>query len=144
MSSVASLLIDPDPSADAERAMALLGVKLEDVIAELDFRRRARQAKCMKEIAAAQKTGGERRFLRGEGGGEVEMMIHPTSYHYWGQRLGYECWDDPTFRREYRRDNPVARVKSVSEKLTIVKPDLVPNTSALKRGPTGKRGRWAA
>lgn len=143
MNKLTSLLIDPDPSVDAERAMELMGVKLEDVLAELNFRRQARQAKCLKEVAAAQKTGGQRRFLRGEGGGEVEMMIHPTSYHYWGQRLGYECWDDPTFRREYRRDNAVARVKSVADKLTIVKPDLAPN-KPVRRGVAGKRGRWAA
>lgn len=140
----ASLLIDPDPAADAERAMALLGVTHDQLLAELNFRRLTREAKCLREIAAAQKTGGVRRFLRGEGGGEVEMMIHPTSYHYWGQRLGYECWDDPTFRREYRRDNPVARVKSVSDRLTIVKPNLAPNKPVARRGVVGKRGRWAA
>lgn len=39
-------------------------------------------------------------------------MIPPTSYHYWGQRLGYECWEDEQFVREYWRDNEACRVKS--------------------------------
>lgn len=40
------------------------------------------------------------------------MMIPPTSYHYWGQRLGYDCWEDDQFVREYWRDNEVCRVKT--------------------------------
>ena len=40
------------------------------------------------------------------------MMIPPTSYHYWGQRLGYDCWEDEQFVREFLRDNAVCRVKT--------------------------------
>lgn len=69
----------------------------------------------------AANAGGERRFIQDkEGGGEVKMMIHPTSYHYWGQRLGYECWDDKKFCAEYLRDNPAARVKSRPDNPTVV------------------------
>jgi hypothetical protein len=38
--------------------------------------------------------------------------IDAMAYHYWGQRLGYQCWKDKQFRQEYLRDNPGARVKT--------------------------------
>lgn len=40
------------------------------------------------------------------------MDIDAMAYHYWGKRLGYECWKDPQFRREYMRDNPEVRIKT--------------------------------
>ncbi len=142
-------LEDLAPEMGAEDALELLGVSFEQIKAELEYRAQAKREKCLREMAAAQKSAGQRRFLTDkDGGGEVEMMIHPTSYHYWGQRLGYACWEDPTFRREYRRDNEAARVVSRADRLTIVRPDLAPNAAAkpaaMRRGPTGKRGRWAA
>jgi len=51
--------------------------------------------------------------------GEVTMQIHPTVFHYWGQRLGYECWDDAQFCREMCRDNPELRVRSRSRKISV-------------------------
>lgn len=73
----------------------------------------------MRESAAAQ---GERRCLRfSDGnGGEVRMMVHPLSYHYWGNRLGYQCWEDAQFCHEYLRDNEEARVKSVADAPTVI------------------------
>lgn len=75
-----------------------------------------------KQIAQAAKAGGERRILRdehGAAGAAVKMMIHPASYHYWGQRLGYKCWSDTQFCREYLRDVPASRVKTVTERPTV-------------------------
>jgi hypothetical protein len=53
--------------------------------------------------------------------GEINplMMVPPTSYHYWGLRLGYECWDDEPFVREYLRDNEVSRVRSRPANATV-------------------------
>lgn len=74
---------------------------------------RQRIVAACKQIRQAAKAGRERKFISdGEGGGEVKMMIHPTSYHYWGQRLGYDCWTDKQFCDEYLRDNDAARVTS--------------------------------
>jgi hypothetical protein len=142
--SLQAALIDLAPDMPAEDAVELLGVTFEQLAAELEYRAKQKHAQCLRDIAVSQKASGQRKFLRGDGGGEVEMMIHPTSYHYWGQRLGYECWDDPQFRREYRRDVEASRIKTVNDRLTIVKPDLAPNKPASRRGPVGKRGRWAA
>lgn len=52
----------------------------------------------------------ERRVV--EGLGQHIMSIDSIAYHYWGGRLGYECWGDEEFRREYMRDNPSVRVKT--------------------------------
>jgi len=59
----------------------------------------------------------ERRAM--EGIGAVKLEITPQAYHYWGQRLGYECWKDPQFLREFERDNPAARVRCHGTKLQV-------------------------
>lgn len=100
----------------------LTNEKQKEVIAILELWQNQRRKLAMAEMRQMAAAGGERRFLQGsEGdGGEVKMMIHPISYHYWGQRLGYECWDqDSDFVREYLRDNPAARVRSRGEHLQV-------------------------
>lgn len=59
----------------------------------------------------------ERRAV--EGIGEAKLEITPDAYHYWGQRLGYECWNDPQFIREYQRDNEAARVRCHGTKIQV-------------------------
>jgi hypothetical protein len=51
--------------------------------------------------------------------GQHRARIESTSYHYWGKRLGYDCWNDRKFLKEYLRDNPESRVKSVSGKTQV-------------------------
>lgn len=84
----------------------------------------ARNAKANAEMVAAAAAQGERRFLKAPNGfgGEVGLMVHSASFHYWGQRLGYECWQDAQFVREYLRDNPTARVKNRAHETTVVVP----------------------
>lgn len=66
------------------------------------------EAQKMQRLAAKER--GERRAPRD---GEWQMQVHPAYYHYWGQRLGYECWEDAGFVREFLRDNPECRVKNL-------------------------------
>jgi hypothetical protein len=47
-----------------------------------------------------------------DGVGEKLGSIPGDAYHYWGQRLGYECWDDDQFVREFFRDNPETAVRN--------------------------------
>jgi len=49
--------------------------------------------------------------------GELQMRLQSKFYHHWGQREGYECWGDKTFKKECMRDNPEVRVKSRSRKI---------------------------
>lgn len=92
---------------------------VKDVLGAVARKKVALMKRQMRQMAAE---GGARKILRfpDGNGGEVRMQIHPLSYHYWGNRLGYQCWEDPGFVREYLRDNPEARVKSVAETPTVI------------------------
>lgn len=46
-----------------------------------------------------------------DGLGRLRMAVSADAFHYWGQRLGYDCWKDAQFLREFERDNPAVRVK---------------------------------
>ena len=59
----------------------------------------------------------ERTWVNGLG--EMTLSIAPDAFHYWGQRLGYKCWGDKKFRREFARDNPAARVRSRARKTML-------------------------
>lgn len=52
-----------------------------------------------------------------DGIGRLRMRVDPDSYHYWGQRLGYDCWKDPTFLNEYEKNNPYCKVNSKGTKM---------------------------
>ena len=43
--------------------------------------------------------------------GRLRMRIDPYTYHYFGQRLGYKCWHDKQFLREFERDNEYGGTK---------------------------------
>lgn len=47
-----------------------------------------------------------------EGLGQLVARIPATAFHFWGQKLGYECWNDKAFMDEFLRDNPELRVNS--------------------------------
>ena len=68
----------------------------------------------------ANQSGGVARAAKNESHttsfGQHKARIEPTSYHYWGKRLGYKCWSDRKFIKEYLRDNPESRVKSAGGK----------------------------
>lgn len=116
-----------DEDVDLDTACALLRVSVDDVIAEFERRQALKVAQMKTEMVLAQRAGGVRRIVRDaeHGDAHVGHMVHPVSYHYWGQRLGYECWDDPQFVREYLRDNPEARVKTTTGR-TVVTVDAKP------------------
>ena len=106
----------------AEYAVGEMPEKLRsEVIAVLAGYERARIVKACAQIRQAAKAGSERKFIADEAGngGEVTMQIHPTSFHNWGQKLGYQCWEDKQFCAEYLRDNPAARVKSRNAKPNV-------------------------
>ena len=54
-----------------------------------------------------------------EGLGSLEARIDSSAYHYWGQREGYDCWQDNQFQKEFLRDNPQSKVKSVGTKIQV-------------------------
>lgn len=134
-----------DEKAEFDALNATTGVTYEDVIAELKYRQQQRIARAYVAQAKAAKLNGERKFIRaGDQGGEVQFQIQPVFYHYWGQRLSYECWEDPQFVREMIRDNPEIRIKNhgkLGAATVAMKNNKAP---AVRRGVHGRRGRWAA
>jgi hypothetical protein len=52
-----------------------------------------------------------------DGLGRVRLAVTPEAFHYWGRRLGYDCWRDKQFLAEFERDNPAARVKQGGTKI---------------------------
>jgi hypothetical protein len=54
-----------------------------------------------------------------EGMGRLVGEIPSTSYHYWGQRLGYDCWKDDEFVKEFFQDNPECAVSNYAKKATV-------------------------
>ena len=47
-----------------------------------------------------------------EGVGELKAQIPLSAFHYWGQRLGYVCWDDKSFVNDFIKHNPEVAVKN--------------------------------
>lgn len=105
----------PDPLACLENNPPWLIDEIAKIVRRQDswekFMARREQA------AAARELGTERKSVNGLG--RVRAEINPKSYHYWGQRLGYECWKDKKFLHEFERDNPDVRVKCGGTKLQV-------------------------
>lgn len=86
-----------------------------EVLGILQGFEKLRRVQAIKEMPAIARKGQDRVFLQTGSngvGGHLNSQVHSASFHYWGQRLGYRCWDDPQFVKEYLRDNEYARVKS--------------------------------
>ena len=67
---------------------------------------------------ANQYGGGQEAFFDSDMAPD-EVRVPAFAYHYWGKRLGYDCWDDPAFRREFARDNPGFKRTVKPRKVTV-------------------------
>lgn len=54
-----------------------------------------------------------------EGVGHKVASIPADVWHYWGHRLGYECWEDKQFFKEMLRDNPELAVRNYAKKTVV-------------------------
>ena len=54
-----------------------------------------------------------------DGVGQLKARIPQAAFHYWGHRLGYECWDDDSFLREFLRDNPETAVSNYAKRTCV-------------------------
>jgi hypothetical protein len=54
-----------------------------------------------------------------EGVGRLKAQIPIQAWHYWGQRLGYECWEDNAFLNEFLRDNPETAVTNYAKRTCV-------------------------
>lgn len=91
---------------------------LDELVKELRLGWHKKEVECEIRTQHASKIRQEATSM--EGLGRLRLSIDPTSFHYWGQREGYEAWDDKGFVNEYERDNPQARVAQNSNKIQVV------------------------
>lgn len=70
--------------------------------------------------------------------GRLRMRVPETAYHYWGQRLGYQCWKDKRFLAEYERDNASAKV-AYRRKMMVGVDGFKPSPSAEPVAVTDRR-----
>jgi hypothetical protein len=54
-----------------------------------------------------------------DGIGSLRMRVPGDAYHFWGQKLGYACWNDKQFLAEFERDNEACKVNSVGTKIQV-------------------------
>jgi hypothetical protein len=47
-----------------------------------------------------------------DGVGQLVARIPPAAFHYWGIRLGYECWEDKQFMSDFLKHNPEVAVRN--------------------------------
>ena len=72
-----------------------------------------------KKLMEAEKrvSGGERKNLPF---GRLRMKVCPEVYHFWGGKLGYECWKDKSFLNWLeKRFGDLVTINSKSAKLAI-------------------------
>lgn len=81
--------------------------RLAEVLGKQEFYEKVMARLRQRQIAA--ELGQNRRAI--EGLGRPRLEVDTYAYHYWGQRLGYQCWKDPQFLREFERDNTECRVR---------------------------------
>ena len=108
------------------------------VVAELQRGRLAREALTLaqapaRQAAQARDHAATTRSV--DGLGRLRMVITADAYHYWGRRLGYECWRDKAFLREYERDNAAVRVKSVGTKIQVGYRSYAPSDALKQKYP---------
>lgn len=90
------------------------------VVEEFRKGRYAREVKTLlqapeNQLRVAQEMNQTHRSI--DGIGRLRMAVASDAFHYWGRRLGYDCWKDKQFLREFERDNPEVRVKSTGMKI---------------------------
>ena len=97
------------------------------------------------QLRLARENNVEHRSI--DGLGQPRLSITPEAYHYWGQRLGYQCWSDKQFLNEFERDNPACRIKSKGTRIQSgsagesLKPDVAGLTSENGKRFTKSSGR---
>lgn len=91
------LNIDPSLAAEME-AEFRRGWQMNRINAEIESKQAAKYTKM--------------RHKSIEGLGQKVASIPGNAYHFWGHKLGYQCWDDKGFIKEFLRDNDQCKVNS--------------------------------
>jgi predicted dithiol-disulfide oxidoreductase (DUF899 family) len=57
-----------------------------------------------------------------DGIGECHMRVDPTVFWHWVRKEGREIWNDRSFLKRFKADNPDVRVLARSPKTMVVRP----------------------
>jgi hypothetical protein len=57
-----------------------------------------------------------------DGVGVHHMSLDPEVFFHWCRKLGKDCWTDPGFIKEFKRDNPEVIVKARKRNASIIRP----------------------
>jgi len=57
-----------------------------------------------------------------DGLGECHMSLDPEVFWHWVRKEGREVWNDKSFIREFKRDNPDVRVLTRPRKTSVLRP----------------------
>lgn len=82
-----------------------------------DLQTRLLQRQACAEREAKQIARNNPRLRSMEGVGRLRMSIPADAFHFWGQKLGYDCWQSKEFLREFERDNPGLKRNSGGTKM---------------------------
>ena len=93
-----------------------LGRQVTEILGQRLF---DQQSAAFTDAKAIATQNNNKSYARTDGLGEMRGSIPAGAYHYWCNRLGYECWGDKQFMDEYLRDNPEARVKTHGDKIQV-------------------------
>lgn len=69
----------------------------------------------------AKRVGAQNQFYHKgvDGLGQLRARIPASSFHFWGQKLGYKCWQDQTFLKEFLNTNPELKTKGGATKMSV-------------------------
>jgi hypothetical protein len=85
-----------------------------------EFRRGWHKEKVLGMIEAKKASAINQNYHRGvDGIGRLRARIPASSFHFWGQKLGYDCWKSNAFIKEFLRDNPGLETKGGATKLQV-------------------------
>jgi hypothetical protein len=57
-----------------------------------------------------------------DGLGQCHMRVDPEVFWHWVHRYGREVWNDKSFLKAFKRDNPEVRVLARPRKVTVRRP----------------------
>jgi hypothetical protein len=84
-----------------------------------EFRRGWLMEQVKGRVEAKQLSTKAKEYHRGvDGVGRLRARIPASSFHYWGQRLGYQCWSDENFLKKYLKENNL-EVKGGKTKMMV-------------------------
>ncbi len=81
----------------------------QDVVTELCTGRLFEEHQALRRQRQAAAIQGNRMAMKH---GEVQFQMDPFFYHKFGNKYGYECWDDDDFVHDTLKKSPEAAVRS--------------------------------